>query len=273
MRSLCSLNFFAFALSTCLASMPLASAQQEYDWKKQIGPLKFHVGYEKGLAQSRFSGMPMLIFVSLPNNEGAEQIGTYMLRPVIVQERLKSFVLVLVDGTKEPDVARQYDRHGTFEERPKAFVRFASADETPAHPQLGFVGPMPWPPEWGDWFLKQSSAALDELGPVRPSKGYRSLLKAAKQLKKALEKERYKSALAAIETIEKLNHPSAELEAANAARKLVAEVAAKRLAEAVALEKSDPDRAVILLRKVAKEFKGLDAAEEARKRGRALSAR
>jgi thioredoxin-like negative regulator of GroEL len=167
-----------------------------------------------------------------------------------VIQKLQSFVPILVDGDTEKDVTSRMGIQGFPN------VRFLTLDEK-KHGEVRGAVPTAT-------FLKQVDAALASIGPIRLTKTYKKLLKSMSKLKKALSKDKFKDALKAIKAVEKIGHEGPDLEAARAAKTGIAAKGEEALAEAKAMLESDPKKGASLLKKIQKDFKGLDVAKMAK---------
>lgn len=166
-------------------------------------------------------------------------------------QRLSNFVCVIVDGDTEKEVCSKNGVQGYPD------VRFMTLDGK-THAQVGGFVPV-------DQFLAQVDAALKSIGPIRPTKAYAKILKARAKLDKAVAKEKWKDALKAIDELEACKHEGPDLTAARRVKAELGEKASALLEEARSLLESDPKKAQALLKELAKDWKGLPAAEEAEK--------
>ena len=57
------MRFLPLAIFLALAS-PLVAAEGEKDWSEHKGKLNFVIGWEKGQAESKFTGKPMMAFIT-----------------------------------------------------------------------------------------------------------------------------------------------------------------------------------------------------------------
>lgn len=231
-------------------------------WTKLVGVAPFVEGYEAGILEARFSGRPMLVFVALHSDARTDMLSEWILRKPTVQQRLSHFVIVTIDADAEPEVAKRFDRYRMETRHP--YLRFVSATEEAVGMQIGFVGDaVPFPPQMPKFFLDHSKKALGEIRP-RLTKAYRKLMKADAELTKAMKHDRYRKALKAVAVIEKIQHPGAVMRRAEVAKATLRTLSETELQQSKALLDSDRDAALQRLKKLAADFKGLAAADQAR---------
>ena len=113
--------------------------------------------------------------------------------------------------------------------------------------------------------IAASKSAVKSMGGLRLTRPYQKLLQASSKLDRFMAKKRYRNALKAISDIEGVGHRGMHLERAHQEKEKIFEVAKERFDQAQTLLRSNPKKAKALLRKLSKEFSGLDVATEAKK--------
>lgn len=111
--------------------------------------------------------------------------------------------------------------------------------------------------------ISASKAAVDSIGRLQLTKPYMTLLKETAKLNKAVAKKKYKDALKAIAKIEGLGHDGSGVKAAMQEKAKIQEVAQTRFDEAKSHLEGKPKKAKKLLKKLSKDFAGLELADEA----------
>ena len=248
-------------LALCLTSLsPRSHAEEapEKDWSHHTGKIEFLVGYDKGVAEAKFTGKPILAFCTTTWCGYCKKMAKACFNDDQVLAAVSEFVPVIVDGDVEKEVCKKFQVTGY------PHVVFLSAEEK----TLGVIHGCADVKE----FLAGIKAARAKLGKeIALTPGYMKLLKARKDLDQAMGKKGYAAALGAIQAIEKIHHEGPDsLAAARAKEALSAEAkAALEDAEAKAAEGKKVE-ALKAFDQTAKTFKGLDEAREAAKRAEEL---
>lgn len=159
------------------------------------------------------------------------------------------YIPVLVDGDTEKDVLQKFGVGGF------PTLKFMDSKGT----VTGQMGQRS-----ADALIRSAEAAAKKAGS-RFSKAYMTLVKADAKLQKAMAKEKYKDALKAIKSIEGVGREGSHSMKAAKIKTEIEETAQKRFEEAKSLIESKPGKAKGQLKKISKEFAGLDVAAEAKK--------
>ena len=162
-----------------------------------------------------------------------------------------------IDGDKYPDVKKKYG----VTKLPS--LKFVTADEKELSAVEGAVNTA--------GLLYMAKSALDQIGPAKWTEKYGPIGKLATHLEKKYEKRDFVETLKTVAALEeaikatKLKH-SSDLRRAKQVKAKIKELAKKQMEEAKALEATNKRKAKELYIKVAKAFRGLETAEEAKKR-------
>lgn len=238
-------------------------------WKKLLGATTPVLGFAAGLDEARFSGRPLLVFVAVHGDARTDMLSEWILLRPKVLPRLENMIVVAVDAKKDPESARALDRYEMAEPHP--YLRFVDPKGEAVGVQVGFVGDaVPFPPQMESFFLKHLGAALRSMQPLRITPAYRKLRSADADLTKAMQRESHGKAVKAVLAIEKIGRAGAEMERAKLARTQLEKLAAVRMTAAEAKVEEDRALALRLFKKVATDFRGLQAADTARARVREL---
>jgi hypothetical protein len=108
-------------------------------------------------------------------------------------------------------------------------------------------------------FLSAAEDAGKDAGKPRPSKDYKVLTAAKEDLDEALAKEKPAKALSAIAKIEKVGREGRILDAAVEAKAKLAVDGKAAVTAAVAAADAQPEKSLKTLKKVLRDYKGLDA--------------
>lgn len=174
-----------------------------------------------------------------------------------VKKSLQLFVPVIVDGDVEKKVMDKFGVRGF------PTVKFVTADEQ-EHGTLRDRSPR--------GVMAIADQTLKTVGPIKLTKAFRNLMKSDAKLDKAIAKKKNKDAIKAINEIEEIGHKGVVFDKAMKEKKRITEVAEKQLAEAKGLMDESPGRAKTKLKKIARDFKGLEIADEANKLLKSLDA-
>ncbi len=215
------------------------------------GDLPFLPSLESARAEAAWRGKPLLVFYCLRDDAISLSVADSTFRDAAVAVRASAFVPVLVDAEAD----ERFGLEHSVKTVPTILLLDREGREAGRSP--GNAGPAD--------VLRVLDEALRRTGPRRPTKEARAVEKAAADLEQALAKGEWRSVLRAVVAIERIAHPGPEADAAAKARSAAADESARRLAEAKKLLKDgrrDEGRAA--LRRIVKDFPGLDAAVEAK---------
>ena len=175
-----------------------------------------------------------------------------------VQKSLQLYIPVIVDGDVEKDAMSKYGVRGY------PTVKFVSSK---GEEHAGFSGVSS-----GGAVIAKGNGALKAMGPIRLTKAFKKLLKARAGLDKAMAKKKTKGIIKAILDIEKIKHKGADLEFAVKEKNRLIAKATKQVDEAKGLMESRPKKAKNILKRVSKDYAGLEIAAEAKKLAASIEA-
>ena len=161
------------------------------------------------------------------------------------------FVPVLVDGDEERNALGSYSVRGF------PTVKFLNSQGREIK-DAGYA-------RQANVFIALVEATAKEIGKPKLHKDYVTFVKESAKLEKAMAKKRYKNAIKAIKAIEVVGREGKIPTAAAAEKAKLVEIAQTQMEEAKALIEETPKRARTKLKKISKEFAGLEIAEEAKK--------
>lgn len=136
------------------AALTDSANQQARAWVKHTQGMPFVIGYEAGQAQAQSAGKPMLVFVTSQHCHWCEKLAEDCFRDPAVRVLMDRFVCVLVDGQREPDIARRLGA------RAYPHLVLQSADGAPLGQRTGYANPAQLGQDLED--------ALVKLGPSEP---------------------------------------------------------------------------------------------------------
>ena len=168
-----------------------------------------------------------------------------------LQQSLDSsfYIPVLIDGDVEKSTMKKYRVRGY------PTLKFADS-KGEVHGQMG--------QKTVSGLIAASKSAIKNMGRPRLSKEYITVLKSRNKLERSLKKNNYRNALKAIKAIEEIGHKGVDLDKALREKMNIEKIALKRFEEAKQVMESKPKKAKSLLRKVSKDFGGLQIADEAK---------
>ncbi len=165
---------------------------------------------------------------------------------------LEKFTPILVDKDTEPEAVKEFGVGGI------PHVIFADFKGKKLGDVLGAVGI--------GKFRSTAEGAAKKAGKPKPSKDYKTVLKALESLEKGAKKGKGKAVLSAAATIEKIGRPEAAVKRAREARAKVLADGKKQLEEAVKLKDAKKlEGAKKILRKLSQDLKGTDIGKQAAK--------
>lgn len=166
-----------------------------------------------------------------------------------VEEKLLSFVPVLVNGNTERKIAQQFSVDGYPN------VQFVTADGKSHGSISGYVAT--------DEFLSKTSSALAAIGDIKLSSAYVKYLNS--MAKKDYKEKKYRDSLLRVTELKQFGIDEKKMKKALNVREKIETFANKQLEKARKVHAENPRKAKKALEAIAKEFMGLPAAEEARK--------
>lgn len=232
------------------------TAQFTKDWAGYTGDLEFIAGWKAGMAEAKFTGKPAMLFFVKKGEDKCKAWDSTAFKDEACKKTLANFVLVIIDGEKEPEARKKYP----FKNYP--FVKFVN----PAGDRLCEI----WESANPTAFEMAAGRGLGKHGQIRFTPAYAREVVVGDRLKTAMPLKEYREAIRCVTEIEKLNHAGKILDAAIAAKAELQAEAQKCLAAARKTAAQDPDNGSTLLKAVARDFEGLPEADEAAKAARTL---
>ncbi|MEM7167709.1 MAG: hypothetical protein AAF581_19820 [Planctomycetota bacterium] len=112
--------------------------------------------------------------------------------------------------------------------------------------------------------MAASKGAVQKMGKIQLSEGYRTLMTESAKLEKAMAKKKYKRAIKSITAIEALGRKDPKSQQALEHKAQLTKQAEAKLEEAKGFIESNPKKAKSRLKRIAKDYAGLELAKQAK---------